>query len=48
LGGGGGPHERIASHSPAFDFDEEVLRVGAAYFSELVRHVINKLKKKGK
>ena len=48
LGGGKGGHEKIASHSPAFDFDEEVLRVGAAYFSELVRHVIKKLKKKSK
>ncbi len=38
-------HEKIASHSPKFDFDEEVLRVGAAYLSELVRYTINKLKK---
>ena len=39
-------HEKISSHSPSFDFDEEVLRVGAAYFSELVRHAIKKLRKK--
>ena len=38
-------HEKIASHSPKFDFDEEVLRVGAAYLSELVRFVIKKLHK---
>ena len=39
-------NEKIASHSPSFDFDEEVLRVGAAYMSELVRHSIKKLRKK--
>lgn len=39
-------HEKMSSHSPGFDFDEEVLRVGAAYFSELVRHAIKKLRKK--
>lgn len=44
FGGGKEGHEKIASHSPAFDFDEEVLRVGAAYFSELVRYAINKLR----
>lgn len=38
--------DNIASHSPSFDFDEEVLRVGAAYMSELVRHSIKKLRKK--
>ena len=38
-------HEMIASHSPRFDFDEEVLRVGAAYMSELVRYTMRKLKK---
>jgi hippurate hydrolase len=37
-------HEMASSHSPKFDFDEEVLRVGAAYMSELVRYTINKLK----
>jgi hippurate hydrolase len=39
-------HELIAAHSPRFDFDEEVLRVGSAYMSELVRHSIKKLKGK--
>lgn len=38
-------HELISSHSPRFDFDEEALRVGAAYMSELVRYTIKKLKK---
>ncbi len=38
-------HELIPSHSPRFDFDEDVLRVGAAYMSELVRYTIKKLKK---
>lgn len=37
--------EMISSHSPKFDFDEEVLRVGAAYLSELVRYTVRKLKK---
>ena len=36
-------HEMLSSHSPKFDFDEEVLRVGAAYLSELVRYTIKKL-----
>lgn len=36
-------YEQISSHSPRFDFDEEVLRVGAAYMSELVRYAIEKL-----
>jgi len=39
-------HESISSHSPKFDFDEEALRVGAAYMSELVRFTIKKLQKK--
>ena len=39
-------HEKIASHSPKFDFDEDVLRVGAAYLSELVRYSLKKLRKK--
>lgn len=38
-------HETFSSHSPRFDFDEEVLRVGAAYMSELTRHALKKLKK---
>jgi hippurate hydrolase len=45
LGGAKEGHEKMSSHSPRFDFDEEVLRVGSAYFSELVRHTIKKLKK---
>jgi hippurate hydrolase len=44
FGGGKEGHEKIASHSPAFDFDEEVLRVGAAYLSELVRYTFKKLR----
>jgi len=39
-------HDKISSHSPAFDFNEDVLRVGAAYLSELVRHSLKKLRKK--
>jgi hippurate hydrolase len=39
-------HESISSHSPKFDFDEEALRVGAAYMSELVRYTIKKLRNK--
>lgn len=38
-------YEQIASHSPRFDFDEEVLRVGSAYLAELARYAIKKLKK---
>ncbi len=38
-------YELVSSHSPRFDFDEEALRVGAAYISELARHAINKLRK---
>lgn len=38
-------HEIHSSHSPKFDFDEEALRVGAAYMSELVRYTIKKLRK---
>ncbi len=37
-------HEMASSHSSKFDFDEEVMRVGAAYMSELVRYTIKKLK----
>ena len=36
--------EQIASHSPRFDFDEGVLRVGAAYMYELARYAIEKIK----
>lgn len=38
--------ELMSSHSPKFDFDEEVLRVGAVYLAELARYTIRKLKKK--
>jgi hippurate hydrolase len=38
-------HETASSHSPNFDFDEEALRVGTAYMSELVRFSIKKLRK---
>lgn len=37
--------EHMPSHSPRFDFDEEVLKIGAAYLSELVRCAVNKLRK---
>ena len=33
-------HEYIPLHSPAFDIDEHVLKVGAAYFDEVVREAI--------
>jgi hippurate hydrolase len=39
-------HETASSHSPNFDFDEEALRVGTAYMSELIRFAIKKLHKK--
>jgi len=37
--------ESFPSHSPKFDFDEEALRTGAAYLSELARFTIKKLRK---
>jgi len=37
-------NENLTSHSSRFDFDEEVLRVGAVYLSELVRYSIRKLR----
>ena len=43
FGGAIEKHENMPSHSPRFDFDEEVLRVGAAYLSELVRFTLRKL-----
>lgn len=45
LGGAIDKNENITSHSSRFDFDEEVLRVGAAFLSELVRYSIRKLRK---
>ncbi|MBI5409691.1 MAG: amidohydrolase [Nitrospirae bacterium] len=38
--------ENAPSHSPRFDFDEEVLRLGAAYMSELARYAISRIRKK--
>jgi hippurate hydrolase len=37
--------EYESSHSPRFDFDEDVLKVGAAFMSELTRYVLNQLGK---
>jgi hippurate hydrolase len=45
FGGAKEGHEIASSHSSKFDFDEEVMRVGAAYLSELVRYSIKKLRK---
>ena len=33
--------ENIPLHSPAFDFDEEALKVGAAYFDQVAREAIS-------
>ena len=33
--------ENIPLHSPAFDFDEEALKVGAAYFNQVAREAID-------
>ena len=45
FGGAKEGHEMASSHSSKFDFDEDVLRIGAAYLSELVRYTIKKLRK---
>ena len=45
FGGAKDGHEMASSHSSKFDFDEEVMRIGAAYLSELARHTIKKLRK---
>ncbi|MEW6599644.1 MAG: amidohydrolase [Nitrospirota bacterium] len=45
FGGAKEGHELMSSHSPKFDFDEEVLRVGAAYMAELTRYTLKKLRK---
>lgn len=37
--------ENIPLHSPSFDFDEEVLKIGADYFDQVVRVAINELVK---
>lgn len=34
-------HEYIPLHSPAFDIDEEVLKVGAAFFDEVIREALD-------
>jgi amidohydrolase len=39
-------HETASSHSPNFDFDEETLKIGTAYMSELIRFTIKKLRNK--
>jgi hippurate hydrolase len=38
--------EYVASHSAAFDFDEEAIRVGAAFLAEAARRAIESLKVK--
>jgi hippurate hydrolase len=40
--------ENIPLHSPSFDFDEEVLKVGAAYFDEVVRVALRRIRKRMK
>jgi hippurate hydrolase len=37
--------ENIPLHSPSFDFDEEVLKIGADYFDEVVRVAIDEIAK---
>ena len=37
--------ENIPLHSPSFDFDEEVLKVGAAYYDKVVRVALRKFAK---
>ncbi len=37
--------ENIPLHSPSFDFDEEVLKIGAAYFDEVVRMALREIAK---
>jgi hippurate hydrolase len=41
-----GGWENVPLHSPSFDFDEEVLRVGAAYFDEVARAALRELAKR--
>jgi hippurate hydrolase len=36
--------ENIPLHSPSFDFDEDVLKVGAAYFDEVVRVALREMR----
>jgi len=45
FGGAKEGYETGPSHSPRFDFDEEVLRIGTAYMAELVRFCSIKMKK---
>jgi hippurate hydrolase len=35
--------DHLTSHSPRFDFDEEALKVGAAFMAEIVRYAIEEL-----
>jgi amidohydrolase len=46
LGGAKKGLENISSHSSYYDFDEEVIRVGSVFMTELVRSAIRKLKRK--
>jgi hippurate hydrolase len=41
FGARGEGHEYVPLHSPAFDIDEGVLRVGAAFFDQLVRDAVS-------
>jgi hippurate hydrolase len=43
LGARGADEEHIPLHSPSFDVDEEVLKVGAAFYDEIVREAIFEL-----
>jgi hippurate hydrolase len=38
--------ENIPLHSPSFDFDEDVLKIGADYFDEVVRVAIDEIAKR--
>ena len=44
--GAGGKGPAPAAHSSYFDFNEEVIRVGGAYFAELARRVLGELGEK--
>jgi hippurate hydrolase len=37
--------EYIPLHSPAFDIDEEVLKVGAAFFDEVARAALSEYRR---
>jgi hippurate hydrolase len=38
--------ENIPLHSPSFDFDEEVLKIGADYYDEVVRVSLDEIRKR--